>query len=312
MPASIFSGTRVKILKDIFGLGSDNSTAPSLHNSTTNPTSSAVDAEPGSLLLNRSSGVIYRKTDSGSSTNWVALAGAFGVQNETGTFTADIDNVHTIDTSGGALTANLPTASGLTGQTIILKKTTSDLDVVTVDGSGSETIDGDTTTTINTEGETLIIVSDGTNWEIVDRHIPQIMNTFTPTGGWSTNTTYSGQWYRESGLYAHVRMRVTTSGAPNAATLTINLPFTIDTSLLESANDQTVFESEVKVLDSGTAQFIANVRYSTTTAIVLSMHGATATYVNEPGVITNTFPFTFASGDAINMVFRVPVSGWKG
>jgi hypothetical protein len=66
MPATIFAGSKVKALKGTMNLngGAD------IISSATDPTSVAVDASPGSLLLNTTSGKLYRKNDSGSSTNW--------------------------------------------------------------------------------------------------------------------------------------------------------------------------------------------------------------------------------------------------
>jgi hypothetical protein len=69
MGSTIFKGTKVATLKDTLSIGKD-STAPTIINSTVDPTSTATDAEPGSLLLNTSSGTVYKKLDSGSSTNW--------------------------------------------------------------------------------------------------------------------------------------------------------------------------------------------------------------------------------------------------
>jgi hypothetical protein len=70
MPAVIFSGSDVKTLKkniDLFG-------GAKVISSTTDPTSSAVSAPIGSLLMNETNGKLYRKLDAGSSTNWVALS----------------------------------------------------------------------------------------------------------------------------------------------------------------------------------------------------------------------------------------------
>jgi hypothetical protein len=77
MPATIFSGSKVKTLKGTLSLngGAD------IISSTTNPQTSAVSAEPGSLLLNTTSGTIYRKLDAGSTTNWVEVGAGTGGKN---------------------------------------------------------------------------------------------------------------------------------------------------------------------------------------------------------------------------------------
>lgn len=77
MPATIFASSKVKALKDTLSLngGADVIT------STTDPTTSSVDALRGSLLLNTSNGEIYRKLDDGNTTNWqiVGSSGAGGI-----------------------------------------------------------------------------------------------------------------------------------------------------------------------------------------------------------------------------------------
>ena len=63
-------------------------------------------------------------------------------------------------------TINLPSAVGLDGRMFIFYKTQSG-GTVTIDPSGSETIDGSSTATISTQYGTITIISDGANWLIV-------------------------------------------------------------------------------------------------------------------------------------------------
>ncbi len=76
MPASgiIFSGSDVKTLKSNIDL---NGNAKILSGSV-DPTSSSTSAPKGSIYLNTSTGLLYRKTDAGASTNWVPQAGSSG------------------------------------------------------------------------------------------------------------------------------------------------------------------------------------------------------------------------------------------
>jgi hypothetical protein len=69
------------------------------------------------------------------------------------------------DTTSGAFSINLPTAVG-NGATIIIKKT-SGTAALTVDASGSQTIDGGLTAVINKVYESITIVSDNANWQII-------------------------------------------------------------------------------------------------------------------------------------------------
>jgi hypothetical protein len=75
MPAAIFNSTKVKILKDRLSSFSDKDLIIS---GTANPTTSATDATPGTLYLNSSTGQVFRKQDSGSTTNWTDISDSIG------------------------------------------------------------------------------------------------------------------------------------------------------------------------------------------------------------------------------------------
>jgi hypothetical protein len=67
--AVIFSGSDVKSLKSNLDLNGQSK----ILSGTVDPSSVATAGNPGSLYLNSSTGVVYRKTDSGTTTNWVQL-----------------------------------------------------------------------------------------------------------------------------------------------------------------------------------------------------------------------------------------------
>lgn len=72
MAASIFNGNFVKFLKNNLKIG----TAARILTGTADPTSSAQDAEKGSLFLRQTGsgdGSVFVKLDTGSSTNWTQL-----------------------------------------------------------------------------------------------------------------------------------------------------------------------------------------------------------------------------------------------
>jgi hypothetical protein len=64
--AVIFNGSEVKALKSTIDING----GAKVLSSATDPTSSAVSAPIGSILLNTTNGNVYRKLDAGSSTNW--------------------------------------------------------------------------------------------------------------------------------------------------------------------------------------------------------------------------------------------------
>jgi hypothetical protein len=69
------------------------------------------------------------------------------------------------DTTGGAFTITLPTAVGNTA-TIIIKKVAGSA-TLTIDGAGTETIDGGLTASIVEVYESVTLISDNSNWQIV-------------------------------------------------------------------------------------------------------------------------------------------------
>lgn len=70
MPASIFNGDAVKILKNILRFRSN---VEVITGDSDDPTSVAKDAPRGSLYIRSGADEVYLKTDAGSSTNWVNI-----------------------------------------------------------------------------------------------------------------------------------------------------------------------------------------------------------------------------------------------
>jgi hypothetical protein len=140
---------------------------------------------------------------------WGSATNNLAVSSKTSAYTlATSDDVILADSSSAAFTLTLPTAVGNTGKVFRVKKTDSSFNAVTIDGDGTETIDGATTTTLNTQDETLTIVSDGSNWEIIERKIPSVWTSYTPT--FSNSGTVSStdiQWAR---VGPHILIRGTT------------------------------------------------------------------------------------------------------
>lgn len=131
--------------------------------------------------------------------------------------------------------------------------------------------------------------------------------SFTPTGSWSTNTTYAGH-YKQIGDDVHVRMRIDLAGAPDAAALTLGLPpgFFVDSGKL--AGIGTFWPvGTARLNDTGTAVYVGLITYDDSAgalrveSIDAGGSSATATAVFE------TSPFTWASGDQVFAEFSVPV-----
>lgn len=107
-----------------------------------------------------------------------AIAGGRSVVSKTTTYTAvGQDDIILCDATSAAFTVTLPTAVGIIGKTLQVKKIDSSANAVTIDGNASETIrvqeTAATTQLLYVQGDFLEIVSDGANWEcIIDGLIP--------------------------------------------------------------------------------------------------------------------------------------------
>lgn len=85
----------------------------------------------------------------------------------TGTATISTVTYNRCNSTTGAFTITLPTAVGITGRVYTVKKIDASANAVTVDGDGSETIDGAATYALATQWKSVTVISNGTNWEII-------------------------------------------------------------------------------------------------------------------------------------------------
>lgn len=138
--------------------------------------------------------------------------------------------------------------------------------------------------------------------------------SYTPTGSWTTNTTYTGR-KRRVGDSAEYDVLVSVSGAPTAAALTINnsSECVTDTTKISggTVNSSSVF-GYGRVYDNGTALYKVAVQYESTTAVRPAIAQDTGSgYIRDgEASVNSTTPMTFASGDNVHLVYRVPCVGW--
>lgn len=132
--------------------------------------------------------------------------------------------------------------------------------------------------------------------------------SYTPTGSWVSNCTYSG-WWKRIGDSMAVMVRIAITGAPTAADLKIGIPsgYTIDTTKLSSTSVNSGAFGAARIYDSGTAQYVAAVNYgNSTTQVGVTYNGST-----NLGWVNHTSPITFANGDEVDVEFVVPIVGWS-
>ena len=78
-------------------------------------------------------------------------------------------SVYLGNATGGAFSVNLPAAADAKHLVYTIKKVDSSGNAVTVDGDGSETIDGATTKDLSSQWSTVTIVSSGSGWLIISQ-----------------------------------------------------------------------------------------------------------------------------------------------
>lgn len=312
MSASIFSGSAVKILKSILDINGN----AQLLSGTVNPSSVATSAPKGSLYLNTSSAIIYRKNDNGSSTNWIDIAVANptpGYRETSGNATLAYGD-HTImaDAGGGNALLTLPDPAGFAGYTWRVMRTDNDpAHTLTLAGGSAETIEdygvSAITLVLSTQGEWVDITSDGLGFQVTGSSIPSRLVSFTPTGGFVTNATWTGKWERIGDLL-HVKFKVALSGAPGASVFNINLPFSL---AIDPAKTLSAFDPVgLGVVDIGANSYPITLQkdFLTTTKV------AGAYYSSSPDILTsisNTQPAAFGNGSSVTGFFKVPITGWR-
>lgn len=109
------------------------------------------------------------------------------------------------DTSGGSFTTTLPSATDMLHKVLVFKKITNDGYTWTIDGAGSETIEGQLSQSLTTQNQTIYIQSDGTEWwKIADIDASgqvaqsRTINTTYPLqggGNFTTDRTFSIELY---------------------------------------------------------------------------------------------------------------------
>lgn len=97
-------------------------------------------------------------------------------------------NDYLVDVTGNTVTITLPTAVGINGKNYIVKN--SGTGVVTVSTTSGQTIDGSSSKTLN-NNDSIEVVSDGTNWNVVGG-VGSVISSTTTKSGVVSNTTFTG------------------------------------------------------------------------------------------------------------------------
>lgn len=257
-------------------------------------------------------------------TTWTSAAPTaspgFAYRSVTTTDTATT-NDYTLVLSGSSFTETLYTAVGNTGKILVLKHAGTSLSQnYTISGTGGQTINGAASYILYTNGETVTLQSDGSNWVRIDQNTTTPWVSFSPTIGGSTsaptkaNSGVITAYWRRTGDSLEYEFNyvqtATTGAAAGSGTYLFPLPSgaTIDSSkiIVSSANDgQGVCGS---CLAFGTAGAVGQVKtYDTSNLALRAMNTA-----NNHQFISSTY-IEITAGANVVYSFRatVPISGWN-
>lgn len=246
-------------------------------------------------------------------TQWCALLKRninYSNSTTTATIGADIE-MHRMDASGAAYTATLPAVASMAGKTIVIQKTDTTFNAATVKGSGAELIDGANTLILSTYLEWVRLLCVGATWTVIATGYYGGKTAFTPTGSWSTNTTYTGYWWRV-GNRLNFEAHLALAGAPTSATLTVNLPTgtTVDTAqMLRTTSGQVPFGPANFFDTSATANYQLVTCYGSSSVVTMKYDSGLGTLL----AFTQAAPVTVANGDEVDIAaYNIPITNWRG
>ena len=216
---------------------------------------------------------------------------------------------HILVTTGASTrTITLPTAADNTDRMLVIKKVDSGAGFVTIDGEGSETIDGAASYSLMLQYESVTLVCNGSAWYITD-YIPSNWTSWTVVASWTGNVTWTGFW-RKNGKMAEfdVHGAITGSPTPSSTALTINLPsgVTTDTAVLSSTGSaRQVYTSMVCAVDesgSPDVYYGGFVTHDTNKLAIRADDGS------QWAVMTHNFPLPFANLDSVSIRAIIPIA----
>jgi hypothetical protein len=222
------------------------------------------------------------------------------------TLTSSDDTV-TGDSSGGTFTLTLPTAVGISGKIFRLKKTDTSLTAISIATTSAQTIDGVTTSSLNTLNECLIVQSNGSNYVVLERRIPAVWTSFTPSTSQGFGTISNNElMYLRVGQCMSIQGKFT-AGTVAASEARIGLPTGITSA-------STTYIPSIR-LCGHTATTQANQVES----ILIEPSVTYVTFGRELWSGAGTAPITkantndfIASSDTVMLwAMNIPISGWN-
>lgn len=238
------------------------------------------------------------------------------VTSKTTTYTATLaDDVILVDGSGAAWTLSLPAAASSTGKVLqVVRTDNTPANAVTIDGNASETIQGATTRALYTQYESVTIVCDGSNWQVLDHRCDtaDASVTLTPSAGFGT-VSLESYWVCRIGDKARFRGYLKTGTvAASEANFTLPSGYVIDSAKFASTASVQRIGLWTSIATSGTPRNISSADNEATTfydgSTTSKVYFAVASASN---VLSKANANILAvNNDGFTFDFVVPISGW--
>jgi hypothetical protein len=229
--------------------------------------------------------------------------GTLSVVSKTTTYTSTPSD-EVILCSGSAFTLSLAAVTGNSGISHTITKTDSSLtNIITISGTG-------VSTTLNTAGESVRVVCDGSSWYIVDRCIPTNRASWTPTfTGFGTAATVTAYSWRHG---PYLNLEVTwTNGTVSATEARVSMGFNGTDGNVTSVSTLPTLQvcgkgngSGATTTDFGTFGVLIEASKTYVTFSAESSTGPGVGKSNGNAMATNSTVQSFFA--------RVPINGWNG
>lgn len=206
---------------------------------------------------------------------------------------SDLGRIIPVNATSGALTVNLPPAATVgSGFWVMVQKTDSSANAVTLDGNSTETINGATTYALQSQWDIVGVQSDGSNWTLRGASVtPRTVNLDnTGLSVKDTNASHSLNIKPGSDLTANRTLTVTTGDADrtlniSAASVTVS---SFAATVLDDADAATMRATlEIVAFDVYTGSTSGNQSYPI--GAVIGVYGT-------PGILNSSASLTIRSG----------------
>jgi len=284
-------------------------------------------ATPVRLAVGTDGNVLKADSGAAAGVSWGSASANLSYRSVTTTDTCtSSDDVLIL--SGASFTQNLFTAAGNTGKVLTIKHNGSNLtQVYTIDPNGAQTINGAATYILYTNGETIRIVSDGTNWQLLESRtitdwvdsgaVTITATTTSPTK--ASGITVDKLYWRRNGKNCDFRLEYLQSNTTSAAAGSGDYLWALPTDIVADTSTLTLFTT---VIGASAAASVSNAigsgsyRSGATNAIlVVTAYNSVRvrmSFLNTTtfGMISDSIGLT-TTNFSVAATFSLPITGWN-